>query len=210
MIEKIFSGDYLKRLDNIIQWSEKDVFTRESVSQHSYKVTIFCRVMLQEIFGDLTMCNDNVKLFTLKCVDHAMFHDWDEALLLRDISHETKYNEFNGGEIREALDSLSGFLAKKEFEIDTVGGKFVYDALNTTDSKVLIFCKVCDWMALAFFIKREQSRGNTNLSAQYATVRNGLIKSVDKCKSMLLTAFSSYKPNVSVFDEIVESIYGKD
>ena len=31
MIEKIFSGDYLKRLDNIIQWSEKDGFTRESV-----------------------------------------------------------------------------------------------------------------------------------------------------------------------------------
>ena len=208
MIVKIFKDDYLKRLDNIIQWSEKDVFNKESVSQHSYKVTVFCRVLLEEVFGKNKTRRQ--REFIMSCIDHAMFHDWDEALLLRDISHETKYNEFNGEEIRAALDALSEFLAKKEFETDTIGGQFVYDALNTTDSRVLIFCKVCDWMALAFFIKREQSRGNTNLSAQYVTVRNGLTKSVDKCKSMLLTAFSGYEPNVSVFDEVIESIYGKD
>ena len=115
-----------------------------------------------------------------------------------------------GDKIRAELDALSKFLSNKEFETDTVGGKFVYDALNTTDSKVLLFCKVCDWMALAFFIKREQSRGNTNLSAQYATVRHGLTKSIDNCKAMLLIEFSNYKPNVSVFDEVIDSIYGKD
>lgn len=208
MIGKIFNGAYLKRLDNIIQWSEMDVITRESVSQHSYKVTIFCRVLLEEIFGH--KFSPAVANYVISCVDHAMFHDWDEALLLRDISHETKYNEFNGDKIRAELDALSKFLSKKEFETDTVGGQFVYDALNTTDSKVLLFCKVCDWMALAFFIKREQSRGNTNLSAQYATVRNGLTKSIDNCKAMLLIEFSNYKPNVSVFDEVIESIYGKD
>ena len=208
MIDKIFNGAYLKRLDNIIQWSEMDVITRESVSQHSYKVTIFCRVLLEEIFGN--KFSPVVANYVISCVDHAMFHDWDEALLLRDISHETKYNKFNGDKIRAELDALSKFLSKKEFETDTLGGQFVYEALNTTDSKVLLFCKVCDWMALAFFIKREQSRGNTNLSAQYATVRNGLTKSIDNCKAMLLIEFSKYKPNVSVFDEVIDSIYGKD
>lgn len=208
MIGKIFNGAYLKRLDNIIQWSEMDVTTRESVSQHSYKVTVFCRVLLEEIFGP--KFKPEVADFVISCVDHAMFHDWDEALLLRDISHETKYNEFNGKELRAVLDALSEFLAKKEFNTDAVGGKFVYDALNVTDSKVLLFCKVCDWMALAFFIKREQSRGNTNLSAQYVTVYNGLTKSIEKCKSILLTEFSGYSPKVSVFDEVIESIYGKD
>lgn len=208
MIGKIFNGAYLKRLDNIIQWSEMDVITRESVSQHSYKVTIFCRVLLEEIFCH--KFSPVVANYVISCVDHAMFHDWDEALLLRDISHETKYNEFNGDKIRAELDALSKFLSKKEFETDTLGGQFVYEALNTTDSKVLLFCKVCDWMALAFFIKREQSRGNTNLSAQYATVRNGLTKSIDNCKAMLLIEFSNYKPNVSIFDEVIDSIYGKD
>ena len=45
MIEKIYNGNYLTRLDNIIQWQERDVFQRESVSQHSYKVSIFCKVL---------------------------------------------------------------------------------------------------------------------------------------------------------------------
>lgn len=41
MIVKIFNGEYLKRLDNILQWQERDVFKQESVSQHSYKVSVF-------------------------------------------------------------------------------------------------------------------------------------------------------------------------
>ena len=50
MIERIYNGNYLTRLDNIIQWQERDVFQRESVSQHSYKVSIFCKVLLDECF----------------------------------------------------------------------------------------------------------------------------------------------------------------
>ena len=190
MIEKIFSGDYLKRLDNIIQWSEKDVFTRESVSQHSYKVTVFCRVMLQEIFGDLTMCNDNIQLFALKCVDHAMFHDWDEALLLRDISHETKYNPYNGQEIRNALNNLSQCLSLHEFVDQTLCGPFVHGALNEQDRDVLLFCKFCDWMALAFFIRREMSLGNKNLKPQIKTVEDGLKKCGEECKEMFMKKFN--------------------
>ena len=108
MIEKVFNGAYLKRLDNIVQWSEKDVFTRETVSSHSYKVTVFCRVLLEEIFR---VDNDSTREFKMNCVTHAMFHDWDEALLLRDISHETKYNSYNGEQIRSVLDNLSKYLA---------------------------------------------------------------------------------------------------
>lgn len=189
MIEKIFSGDYLKRLDNIIQWSEKDVFTRESVSQHSYKVTIFCRVLLQEIFGDLSICNDNIQNFAMKCVDHAMFHDWDEALLLRDISHETKYNSYNGEEIRRALDNLSTHMSVYEFIDCSLCGAFVHGALNEQDKDVLLFCKFCDWMALAFFIRREKSMGNKNLKAQIKTVENGLKKCGEMCKEMLERKF---------------------
>ena len=107
MIEKVFNGAYLKRLDNIVQWSEKDVFTRETVSSHSYKVTVFCRVLLEEIFR---VDNDSIREFKMNCVTHAMFHDWDEALLLRDISHETKYNEFNGDKIRAELDEFCNIL----------------------------------------------------------------------------------------------------
>lgn len=206
MIEKIFNGVYLKRLDNIVQWSEKDVFTRETVSSHSYKVTVFCRVLLEEIFR---VDNDSTREFKMNCVTHAMFHDWDEALLLRDISHETKYNSYNGEQIRSVLDNLSKHLAVNEFLDGTSTGEFVFGAIFTNDESVNSFCKVCDWLALAFFIKREQSMGNQNLSAQETTVKDGLRKSINRCVGILVQRFGRDNIRVSVFEDLIKSIYEK-
>ena len=206
MIEKVFNGAYLKRLDNIVQWSEKDVFTRETVSSHSYKVTVFCRVLLEEIFR---VDNDSTREFKMNCVTHAMFHDWDEALLLRDISHETKYNSYNGEQIRTVLDNLSKHLAVNEFLDGTSTGEFVFGAIFTNDESVNSFCKVCDWLALAFFIKREQSMGNQNLDAQETTVKNGLRKSINRCVGILVQRFGRDNIRVSVFEDLIKSIYEK-
>ena len=206
MIEKVFNGAYLKRLDNIVQWSEKDVFTRETVSSHSYKVTVFCRVLLEEIFS---VDNDSVREFKMNCVTHAMFHDWDEALLLRDISHETKYNSYNGEQIRTVLDNLSKHLAVNEFLDGTSTGQFVFGAIFTNDESVNSFCKVCDWLALAFFINREQSMGNQNLYAQETTVKNGLRKSINRCVGILVQRFGRDNIRVSVFEDLIKSIYEK-
>ena len=206
MIEKVFNGAYLKRLDNIVQWSEKDVFTRETVSSHSYKVTVFCRVLLEEIFK---VDNDSTREFKMNCVTHAMFHDWDEALLLREISHETKYNSYNGEQIRSVLDSLSKHLAVNEFLDETSTGEFIFGAIFTNDESVNSFCKVCDWLALAFFIKREQSMGNQNLSAQETTVKDGLRKSINRCVGILVQRFGRDNIRVSVFEDLIKSIYEK-
>ena len=206
MIEKVFNGAYLKRLDNIVQWSEKDVFTRETVSSHSYKVTVFCRVLLEEIFR---VDNDSTREFKMNCVTHAMFHDWDEALLLRDISHETKYNSYNGEQIRSVLDNLSKHLAVNEFLDETSTGEFVFGAIFTNDESVNSFCKVCDWLALAFFIKREQSMGNQNLDAQETTVKDGLRKSINRCVGILVQRFGRDNIRVSVFEDLIKSIYEK-
>ena len=206
MIEKVFNGAYLKRLDNIVQWSEKDVFTRETVSSHSYKVTVFCRVLLEEIF---MVDNDSTREFKMNCVTHAMFHDWDEALLLRDISHETKYNSYNGEQIRSVLDNLSKHLAVNEFLDGTSTGEFVFGAIFTNDESVNSFCKVCDWLALAFFIKREQSMGNQNLDAQETTVKDGLRKSINRCVGILVQRFGRDNIRVSVFEDLIKSIYEK-
>ena len=206
MIEKVFNGAYLKRLDNIVQWSEKDVFTRETVSSHSYKVTVFCRVLLEEIFR---VDNDSTREFKMNCVTHAMFHDWDEALLLRDISHETKYNSYNGEQIRSVLDNLSKHLAVNEFLAGTSTGEFVFGAIFTNDESVNSFCKVCDWLALAFFIKREQSMGNQNLDAQETTVKDGLRKSINRCVGILVQRFGRDNIRVSVFEDLIKSIYEK-
>ena len=184
MIKKILSADYLKRLDNIKQWQERDTFKEESVSQHSYKVTIFARILLEDIFK---IENEEIIKFKLDVVTLAMFHDWDEALILRDLSHDTKYNEFNGDKIREQLDNLSHHLSEKEFG----EGELISNQLECPDKLVKAFVKFCDWLALQYFVKREISLGNKNFELTLKYCRENLEKAEDKLFISLNNKFSN-------------------
>lgn len=207
MLKKIFDGAYLKRLDNIKQWQEMDVFKEESVSQHSYKVGIFCRVLLEDIFG---FDNKDAKVlaFKLDCMDRAVFHDWDEALILRDMSHETKYNEYNGSRIREVLDDLSKHKAIQEFGEDdgnergnwSASANMVIGNISGCPADTKKFVKLCDWLALIFYIKREQALGNKNLDFNENIAMAGFAEAMADVKEMLKRKFEGYDLNFREFD----------
>lgn len=217
MISKIFNGAYLKRLDNIKQWQEMDVFKEESVSQHSYKVSIFGRILLEDIFGrndgpyDLKILN-----FKLSCMSAVLFHDWDEALLLRDMSHEVKYNSYNGSKIRKALDDYSHHMALTEFKENDESGMFsvascmVIDNITYQGAVVKKFCKLCDWLALIFYMKRERELGNKSLDDRWNYCKDKFINTADELESMLGFEFPSVKLNFSELNNLIESLYGKD
>lgn len=164
MIKKFVNGNYLKRLDNIIQWQERDVFQKESVSQHSFKVSIFTRVLLEDIMGV-----NHFNTFKLKCVTHALFHDFDEAIFLRDLSHEIKYNTYNGEDVRTVVKDY----VERKFEADFSAnkGEFAYNMLREgfiiVDPLVKKVVKVADWLALLYFCRRELKLGNTDMLEIY-------------------------------------------
>lgn len=195
MIKKIFKGDYLKRLDNIKQWSEKDVFKQESVSQHSFKVTVFCRILLEEIFE--REIGEAVVKFKLDCVTLAMLHDMDEALIRRDLSHDTKYNKFNGEDIRASLDSLSHHIAKEEFsefcapEALTATSTMLLDNIINVDQDVKIFVKFCDWLAIKFYIERELSLGNKQFESTLEYCKKSMSEVAPKVEEMLKRKFNN-------------------
>lgn len=174
MLEKIFTGEYLKRLDNIKQWQEIDVFNKESVAQHSYKVAIFCRVLLEDVFGRNT-ANEILK-FKLDCTTYAMLHDWDEALILRDISHRTKYNPYNGEEIRNSLNHLTSHLVEEEFGGKDDSSVMLRHFISEPETLVKKFVKLCDWLALEFYVEREIAFGNK----RFEDIRNYCLESVRK------------------------------
>ena len=211
MIRKMFEGAYLRQLDNIVQWSEMDVFQRESVSQHSFKVAVFTRVLLQDIFGDIDegdMRSSLLRDFKLRCVDYAMFHDFDEALIRRDISHVTKYNRFNGSEIRRNLNELADHLAQEEILADSESGKFVYKTIIHPEPYVKRFVKLCDWLAMAFFIRREQRMGNQNMHLEDTTVYNGVRNAVEDVRKMLKESwFAEFEPKTAPLETIMNMIY---
>ena len=154
MIEKVFSGPYLRRLDNIKQWSEKDTLKTESVSQHSYKVAIYTTVILEEMLGKEELA-ERLQGFKLKCIQYAMFHDWDESLIKRDISHETKYNKWNGDEFRALLDRFSAHAAMLEFDQKYINGEVARKDVEKQYREV----NPCQKLPLTRRVKKVKKRG---------------------------------------------------
>lgn len=215
MLTKIFNGAYLKRLDNIKQWQEIDVFKEESVSQHSYKVSVLGRILLEDLFGSYTQ-DPNVLSFKLKCVDAFLFHDWDETLILRDISHETKYNDFNGSEIRDVLDDFVRHKVLEEFgenvllpyPVWTSSSTLLISNIVQEDTRVKTFCKLADWIALSFYVKRERELGNRGLEKQWLHIKEGLEKSIENVIKMLESEFSDYQFEFTELNNLIKNIYG--
>lgn len=199
--KKIFTGDYLKRLDNIIQWQEKDVLTQESVSKHSYKVAVFATAIMGELFPAEDMDNRITQGVQLLTIQRALFHDWDEAFILRDLSHEMKYNEYNGKQIRKAVDSLASHLLEKEFG----GNNVVNTAMTTPDALARDVCKLADWLAMAYFLNREIRLGNQTLKTETETVFKGLNVSAHTCRKIYLSYCQEFnlRSNVTLFDELI-------
>lgn len=216
MIKKIINGNYLKRLDNIKQWQEQDVFNQESVSQHSYKVAIFARVLLEDIFESNSTL-DVIK-YKLDVTTQALLHDWDEALIRRDISHDTKYNKFNGEDIREALDNLSEHLAKEEFKENkkdineassgyfsepTSSSDLLVSSIVSPEEGVKTFVKLCDWLALRFYVIREIQLGNRGFENTLNYCNENIIKSSNAVTSSITKNFPDKKINLFTLSNIL-------
>lgn len=155
---KLFDRDYLARLDNIKQWLEYDRHQQESVSQHSFKVSVFTMSLLEYLWPSDTQ-HAEVWLFKYQTLKLALMHDFDEAILRRDITHELKYNKYNGGEIRNVLDRFVDRQLTEEFgdESDVVK---MFSKKDEFYDVMHAIVKVADWMALLYFLNRELAIGN--------------------------------------------------
>ena len=166
-LEAIFNRDYLARLDNIKQWLEYDRHQQESVSQHSFKVSVFTMSLLDYIWPTV---DDGRHTLAIKyrALKMALLHDFDEAILRRDITHEVKYNDFNGDDIRRVLNKYVDH--QMRVELDPTGeGSDILDTLNENDPYYELchgVVKVADWMALLYFLNREIALGNTGWPAE--------------------------------------------
>lgn len=182
--------EFLKKiesLDNIYQWEERDSVIRESVSQHSYKVAAICHYLLHDIelqADNARMYKDEemrVKFLSFKydCLSYAIMHDFDESILGRDISHIVKYNHFNGEVIRKALD---------EYVMETTRGNFngIY---IVPQYEVKTFVKLCDWIALYTFIKRNNRMGVKTFKKEKAYCWENIESKIAEVKKVLTGMF---------------------
>lgn len=167
-------------LDNIKQWEERDSVIKESVSQHSFKVSALCIYFLEKVFPN--SLPSGFTDFKLNCVEYAILHDFDESIIKRDISHVVKYNDFNGVDIRKTLENFV------EHSLNKMNLGFLFQRLSDPDVK--LFVKMCDWIAIYTFIVRNRAMGVKVFKeeAEYCK-KNIAIKSME-VEDMLLKRFN--------------------
>lgn len=181
-------------LDNIKQWEERDSVIKETVSQHSFKVSAICVYILEDIASKNKLKQDCYWIeFTLKCVEYSILHDFDEAILGRDISHVVKYNHHNGEKIREQLDDFV------RYQTTELGLEFLNKGV---DSDVRCFVKMCDWFAMLTFIARNEKMGVLSFSYEKEYCMDKAAESVEVVKFMLRDKFSSSELDLSIFNNL--------
>lgn len=188
-------------LDNIKQWEERDSVIKESVSQHSFKVSAICVYLLEKIASINKMKADSSYqwlVFANKCMKYAILHDFDESILGRDISHVVKYNSYNGEQIRGILND---FVDNKLKELDLT---FVRE----DDVDVKVFVKLCDWISMLTFIMRNKNAGSTSFERERAYCQESISKSIETVITMLQN--KNYKVEREIFSNLIESIYGNE
>ena len=148
--------EHLSRLDNIHQWEERDSIIKESVSQHSFKVSAIAHYLLRTIEKEMKelLSDDSATYlkfveFKANCLSYAILHDFDEAIIGRDISHVVKYNSYNGEKIREAINDFVNHQETLDFQ----------GLMSKPTEVVKKFVKVCDWVALSTFCERNREMG---------------------------------------------------
>lgn len=169
-------------LDNVHQWAERDSVIKESVSQHSFKVAAFAIYVFERIEAENEQLKKSMKyiLFRSMVVNYAVLHDFDEAILGRDISHVVKYNRHNGENIRRELDDYV------DFEIRQLGLQFINDDITP---EVKSFVKMCDWFAMLSFIHRNKAMGVTTFSSEADYCRNKAAIAMDVVQGFLKKEF---------------------
>lgn len=145
--------EHLSKLDNIHQWEERDSIIKESVSQHSFKVGAIAHYLLTAIEKNLLSDDSTAYIkfveFKASCLSYAILHDFDEAIIGRDISHVVKYNSYNGEKIREAINDFVNHQETMNFQ----------GLLPKPTEIVKKFVKICDWIALSTFCERNRGMG---------------------------------------------------
>ena len=194
---------HLSRLDNVHQWEERDSVIKESVSQHSFKVAAICHFMLNEYEKSAKkfcspISNDwleryNWLEFKYECLSYAVLHDFDEAILGRDISHVVKYNDFNGEEIRKAINNYVNHITKEDFAVGSI---------PQPTQEVKYFVKMCDWIALSTFCDRNLTVGCMVFTNEYTYCNDNLSEAISIASNSLEKKFQ-FNPK-DIFIKIVD------
>jgi len=161
IFDDIFSDPDYDQLNNLVRWNGLNRNNNESVAHHSFIVTWFSRIIVEEL---LPVGNDSFKLMV---TTYACFHDFDE-MFSGDITHDVKYNSYNGEAMKKLINEFCDFKTKEKFTGNTASSLMLRTyLLGEIDPEAKNIVKLADWLSMAFYVKKEINLGNKDLFEQY-------------------------------------------
>lgn len=207
IFEEIFTDPDYDQLNNLVRWNGLNRNNNESVAHHSFIVTWFSRLIVEELLP----AELSDESFKLKVVTYAVFHDFDE-MFSGDITHNVKYNNYNGTLIKELIDDYCEHMTKVKFNETTPSSLMLRkNLLGDVPKSVKAIVKLADWLSMAFYVKKEIKLGNKDLYEQYDYCTVKIRESCNNCYMAMEKEFQGFFKS-RILDEIVKlkfSEYGR-
>lgn len=156
-------------IDSIVRFSQYLTHNKENVPAHSWWVCMFTSMLLDGLF---VKCED-VEFYKYKCecMQYATNHDMPE-LFTGDISHEVKYNKYNGDKILQALNEYEDFCVNKYLGTSPEFTTFLH-CKQKPEVKHLV--KIADWLACIKHEYQELRTGNEQFKELLETSINSVL-----------------------------------
>lgn len=194
-IEKLFKSELLKNLSTNERWNNEHNIKKENVAEHSYSVVWITKIICLYLFEE-----SNPKLEN-EILTYAIFHELDETLT-GDINHNLKYNDYNGVDIRLAIDDYVNHTLGNLFQADNIHNRmFKYEVLHKKKISWFIV-KTADWLAMLFYSLNETNLGNNYFHEIYENVLQKFRQHCDLTKSFIENDSQFEKINTKIFDEL--------
>ncbi len=175
--EQIFNTE-LTSIDWIDRFNKTPTIKRETVSQHSYWVILFSRLIAAAYTKKPNFT------FIIACVDAAITHDYDETIT-GDVLFDFKHNLLNGEEVCKLIDDyVSSKLADDHFD-NIEMSEYITASLKLQKENKLVkaVIKVADWLACLKYEYQELNLGNKAFISILDKSLSGYQKAVTNLKN---------------------------
>lgn len=185
-IADFLSNPEHRKIDNIVRFNSHPFVIGESVSQHSWWVVAFGRMICEYLFTKSSVQHMNI---TLRILDRCTFHDFLEGKT-GDVLYDLKHNSFNGDELKKLISAFENKILEDMTGISPTSANpsllsnLMYDSMASyegqSDYQELeeSILKMADWLACIKYELNELTLGNTNFVELYAISIVGLEKTI--------------------------------
>jgi len=180
IFEQIITDEDFDVLNNLIRWNDSKRNKDETVAHHTFLVIWFTRILVENIFDD--------KYYQIKLdiTTLALFHDFDEAFT-GDILHPFKYNEYNGEQVRKAIDDYCEHRVSAKYGGDSATDKLFREHMTPKGfppyyKKIV---KVADWLSMVFYVRKEIKLGITEMKKKYYVCIKKMRLAIEFCMDEL-------------------------